>query len=110
MYVDDLAFALKDPQSLVNTLKDVYRFKLKGTGPISFHLGMDIHREDDGTLCITTRKYLDKIMAQYERLFGRPPKQNVTSPLEKGDHPELDTSDLLEEQGIQTYQSLIGSL
>ena len=32
------------------------------------------------------------------------------SPLEMNDHPELDTSNLLDEKGIQIYQSLIGSL
>jgi hypothetical protein len=43
-------------------------------------------------------------------MFGEQPKQNVTSPLEKGDHPELDTSELLDSQGISMYQSLIGAL
>ena len=33
-----------------------------------------------------------------------------SSPLEKGDHPELDTSELLDPTGVQQYQSLIGSL
>ena len=30
--------------------------------------------------------------------------------MEKGDHPELDDSELLDAEGIQQYQSLIGSL
>ena len=30
------------------------------------------------------------------------------SPLDKGDHPEVDLSDLLDEKGIQQYQSLVG--
>ena len=42
-------------------------------------------------------------------MFGESPKQNVTSPLEKGDHPETDTSDLLDEDDVKKYQSLIGS-
>jgi hypothetical protein len=50
--VDDLAIALKDPHSFIDILKDPnkYHFKLKGTGPISFHLGCDFVREEDGTL------------------------------------------------------------
>ena len=32
------------------------------------------------------------------------------SPLEKGDHPELDTSEFLDMTGIQQYQSMIGTL
>ena len=45
----------------------------------------------------------------YERIFGQKP-QFYTSPLEKGDHPELDTSDELDESGIKKYQSLIGAM
>ena len=43
-------------------------------------------------------------------MFGEAPKTNVRSPIEKGDHPELDTNDLLDADGIQKYQSIIGSL
>jgi hypothetical protein len=110
VYVDDLALALVDPQEFINTLQDKYKFKLKGTGPISFHLGMDFFRDDDGTLCIAPLKYIEKIVANYERIFGKSPRQSYTSPIEKGDHPELDTSELLDHQGILTYQSLIGAL
>ena len=34
----------------------------------------------------------------------------MTSPIEKNDHPELDTWDLLDDEGIVKYQSLIGAL
>jgi hypothetical protein len=90
VYVDDLALALVNPQEFIDILKTKYSFKLKGTGPISFHLGMDFYRDDDGTLCIAPRKYIEKMIANYERLFGQAPKQTVTSPIEKADHPELD--------------------
>ena len=110
VYVDDLAFALRNPQEFVDILMSKYKFKLKGTGPIAFHLGMDIYRDDDGILCIAPRKYIERMIATYERIFGEAPRQVVTSPLEKGDHPELDTSDLLDDEGIRTYQSLVGAL
>jgi len=48
-------------------------------------------------------------MDNYLRLFGKRP-HNAHSPIVQGDHPELDTSDLLEDAGIQICQSLIGSL
>ena len=41
IYVDDLAIVAKDPKSLFQVLIDKYKYKLKGTGPISFHLGCD---------------------------------------------------------------------
>ena len=84
--------------------------RFKGSGPIEHHLGMQFERDEDGTLVITSRKYVDKILDNYERLFGEKPKQNVHSPLEKNDHPELDTSELLGPEDTNKYQSLIGSL
>jgi hypothetical protein len=44
----------------------------------------------------------------FKRIFGHTPK-NASSPLAKGDHP-VDTSDLLDMEGIKIYQSLIGAL
>jgi hypothetical protein len=57
VYVDDLAIAMEDPKSFTDTLIERYKFKLKGTGPITFHLGIDFRREEDGTLCMEPRKY-----------------------------------------------------
>jgi hypothetical protein len=71
---------------------------------------MEFQRDSDGTLCISPLKYIDKLVKNYEKLFGELPKKNCTSPLEKGDHPELDTSELLEPKDIVTYQSMIGAL
>ena len=46
----------------------------------------------------------------YVRLFGEKLKELYSSPLEKGDHPELKSSDLLDADGIQKYQSMIGAM
>ena len=43
-------------------------------------------------------------------MFGCSPKANVQSPLEHGDHPELDDTELLDGDGTQQYQSLIGAV
>ena len=110
VYVDDLAIAVKDPKVFVHALTSDHRFKLKGTGPISFHLGCDFFRDRHGTMCMAPRKYIDKMTDTYERLFGSKPSTKVTSPLEKGDHPELDTSEFLDASETQQYQSLIGAL
>lgn len=110
VYVDDLAIASKDPADIIRVLIDDCKFRLKGTGPIEFHLGCDFFR-DEGVLCFAHRRYIDKLVASYERMFGSKPKNNkITSPLIKGDHPEIDDSAFLEEKGIQQYQSLIGQL
>ena len=71
VYVDDLAMAMFNLKDFVQTLEEKYNFCFKGTGPISFHLGMDIYRENDGTLCITSRKYIERILLNYEKMFGK---------------------------------------
>ena len=43
------------------------------------------------------------------RLFKSSPR-SCTTPLEPNDHPELDLSPELDEDGIAKHQSLIGSL
>ena len=43
-------------------------------------------------------------------MFGTKPKTTHLSPLEKGDNPELDTSEFLGERGRQMYMSIIESL
>ena len=48
-------------------------------------------------------------MIDFERVFGSKLKL-YTSPLEKADRPELDTSNKLVEEDVKKYQSLIGSL
>jgi Reverse transcriptase (RNA-dependent DNA polymerase) len=110
VYIDNLAIVMEDPKELTDILEKKYIFKLKGTGPISFLLGMDFTRDEDNTLCISPTKYIDKLVKNYEKLFGMKPSTSVTSPLEKGDHPELDTSELCTTEQITQYQSMIGAL
>ena len=56
-------------------------------------------------------KYIEKVIANYSKLFNEEKLQKrVKSPLEPGDHPELDDSELLDAEGVQKYQSIIGSL
>ena len=110
VYVDDLAMAMKNCDSFISTLVNKYKFKLKGTGTITYHLEMNFFRDKDQTLFMAPRKYIEKICGSFERMFGHPPKQNCTSPIEKNDHPELDNSELLDEDWTQKYQSLIGAL
>jgi hypothetical protein len=90
VYVDDLAIGMKNPKELITILEQKYKFNTKGSGPISFHLGMNFSRDEDGALCITAT--IKKMMSGSDKTFGEPPKQTYASPLEKGDHPELDDS------------------
>ena len=53
------------------------------------------------------REYASKMKDAYFHRFGEKPKQSVQSPLESRDHPKLDVSEFLDEDGIKIYQSLI---
>ena len=114
VYVDDLLIASKDPNAIIKALTDKYHFKLKGTGPVTFHLGCDYVRDDDGVLCWEPKKYIERMSDAYANMFGNLPKCKpklvYSSPLDKGDHPELDTSEELDMDGIKKYQSMIGAL
>ena len=72
---------MKDPQVFCDSLKKVYKLKLKGVGPLSYHLGSGYTRDEDGTLAAETRKYVDKILEPYEKMFGEKPNK-ARPPLE----------------------------
>ena len=106
VYVDDLAFAMKNPQEFVDILEKKYGFKLKGTGPITFHLGCDFFRDSDGVLCMAPMKYIEKVIANYSKLFKDEKLQKkIKSPLEPGDHPELDDSEFWTGDDINAFIS-----
>ena len=110
VYVDDLAIASKDCQNIISIFIVKYQFKLKGTGPIKFHLGMDFFHDKDGTLCYAPKKYIQRLSDSYLQMFNSSPHASYQSPLEHNDHPEIDDSDFLDPEGIQKFQSMIGSL
>jgi hypothetical protein len=110
VYVDDLAIIAKNPQEIVDVLENTYKFKLKGTGPISFHLGMDFSCDANGVLCMGPKRYIERMIASYVALFSSKPSTKYQSPLEKGNHPELDDSEFLDVKETQQYQSMIEAL
>ena len=110
IYVDDIAFALHNPQSFIDTVKSKYNFKIKEAGPLEFHLGADFFRDNEGTLCMAPQKYIERLVSSYEKMFGEKPSAKMFSPLERGDHSEIDDSELLDANGIQQYHSLIESM
>lgn len=109
VYVDDLLIASKDGDAIIDQLQNVHKFKLKGTGKVKFHLGMDFKEDEQGVLHISQESYLERMFAMFERIFGHTPR-HYQSPIEKGDHPELDTTDFLDDEKTKLYQSLVGAL
>jgi hypothetical protein len=77
VYVDDIAVAAHDPKSVVKQHKSVHKYKLKGVGPLEYHLGCTFEQDKDGTLLYHPKKYIARMMEQYEHMYGKPPKPYV---------------------------------
>ena len=111
VYVDDLAAVMKNPEEFFQRLQDpkLHGYSLKGVGTPEYHLGGNFGRDPDGTLWWGAKTYIEKMLGNYEHQFGSlPKKQNV--PMDDGDHPEMDTSDLLDEKETSLYMSLVGAM
>ena len=56
------------------------------------------------------QKYIEKLKETYVRLFNTEPSKGLKTPLEKNDHPELDTSEILEGQEVNPDLTMVGQL
>ena len=77
--------------------------------PVEYHLGCTYRKDPDGTLAADPRRYVNKILESFERMFNEKPRKS-RPPLEGGDHPELDTSELCDDHQTKQFQTLIGQL
>ena len=96
-YVDDLCIAAQIPGKIIQTIKEDYKLKLKGDGPLSLYLGADYTRDKDKekTLVCQPKKYIDRLVDSYHSMFKQDPPKNKRTPLDKNDYPELDDTELL---------------
>ena len=106
-YVDDLFIVAKEPEMVVKHLQDICKYKLKGTGSISFHLDYNYFLDDDKNLCYRSRQYIHKLINNFVQMIGYKPKFYWSS-LAHGDHAEIDMSEELDEKGIKQYQPMLG--
>ena len=56
------------------------------------------------------RKYIDKLADTYKRLFNEDPPKGYKTPLDKNDHPELSTSEILQGNMTVKYLTMVGQL
>ena len=50
IYVNDILIACTCASEFIHTLKRKHNLKIKGDGPLMYHLGCDYHLDPDGTL------------------------------------------------------------
>ena len=72
--VVDLLIASKDPKNMTDVLTNINYFKLKGAGPISYHLGCVCGRNDDGALHFSLKKNVQTMVDCYYNMFDTKPK------------------------------------
>ena len=70
---------------------------------MTYHLGADYFEDPDGTFVSEPKKYIHKLADTYKRLFNDDPPKGYKTPLDKNDHPELDTSEILERDMAAKY-------
>ena len=49
IYVDDLPIASDKPQQIIKDLKEKFKLKIKGDGPLEYHHGCDYKPHKDNT-------------------------------------------------------------
>ena len=83
MYVDDLCIAAQNPKEIINILKSKYHLKVKGDGPLTYHLGADYFQDQDGTMVSQPKKYIEKLKETYVRLLIQNHLKVLSTPFRK---------------------------
>jgi hypothetical protein len=97
----------RDPQDVMDMMQSI--FAVKSIGPPDYYLGNDYEkRTDRARWHIGCKKSLMEAIKRVERMFRGLRKHS--HPMESGDHPELDESKIMSDEGHRKYQMLMGIL
>ena len=73
-YYDNIFAGFKDPGELMKALRSLpHDYKVIGGDQPTYHLGGDIYRDNelpDGTFCWGAKTYIQRLVNNYEHLFG----------------------------------------
>jgi hypothetical protein len=114
-HVDDFKITAKDPQAIMEEIKKEYH--IKDEGPPDYYLGLD-YKQHNGRWAVGCKKYIKEAVRRIEarmNLSRADGEKNwrlkkYATPLGPDDHPEEDTSVMLDDNGHREYQMLIGML
>ena len=103
-YVDDIIIVAEDPMKYLESIKS--KFPIRDIEEIpEYYLGNILEIRSNNTIKVSSSKYITKVISRYEKKYGSLKKENV--PATPSDHPELDDTPVLNEEGIRHYQSNI---
>ena len=80
-HVDDLCIAAQNPGKIFQILKEDYKLKVKGAGPLRHHFSADYTSDKDNTLVCQPKKYIDRLVDSYHSMFKKDPPKNMRTPL-----------------------------
>ena len=89
IYVDDLLIASDKPQQIIKDLKGKFKLKIKGDGPLEYHLGCDYKLDKGNTLVAQPMRYINKILEAYKKMIPNENFINIKAHLKKNDCSEL---------------------
>ena len=106
--MDDLLLISKQPELIIEPLKEVFGYELKGVGGPEYYNGgnMEFDKKQE-CWTMSAKSYIKSTAENIEELFDVTLK-NYDSPLEAGDNPKLDESDFLPPGEFNKYQMMIG--
>ena len=61
IYVDNLLIVSEEPHKIIQDFKEKFKLKIRGDGPLEYHLGCDYKLHKDGTSVAQLTKYINKI-------------------------------------------------
>ena len=115
--MDDLLVISEEPRQILQQLEREYKYRLKDVGPPTRFLGAQIGRYTLGTgdtWFISAEAYLEKAIPTVEERFGKLEslfqRSRLDTPAPTDFHPEVDTSEFLDADSTNLYQSYIGIL
>ena len=112
-WVDDLLVASRNPNAIMDELRQDYI--LKGVGIPEYYLGGNVdilgeQWEKEGIkYALSAQTYVKNVVEKFETLFGQSFAQYKV-PMASDYHPELDDSPLCDAEMASRYRSMTGSL
>jgi hypothetical protein len=97
----------EEPWNPENVMKEI-KYQKKNVEPPRYYNGADMCINPEyGYWQISAKTYITNTCEKIEKLFEVKLK-NYGSPMETGDHPEMDQTDLLDPEETTKYQMLVG--
>jgi hypothetical protein len=117
VYVDDCLIVSDNPRHILDRLEKEHQYRLKDVGEPTRFLGAKIGPvtvEGIDSWSISAQSYLEKALATIEETFGKLDtlfaKGRNDTPAPTDFHPEMDSTDFLDDDSTTLYQSYIGIL